>query len=108
MAEHPLVNYLTHEGGSLFNPTADQPLPLLYVLGAWDGEEPITIPVEGMKCGSPEHAVSGDWRLRTDKPPAVRDIAGVRGGYSTKMWIKRDRSCDHRPSSRMPIPAGYR
>ena len=52
VAEHPLVNYLTHEGGSLSNPTADHFLPLLYVLGAWDGEEPITIPVEGMEMGS--------------------------------------------------------
>ena len=49
---HPLVNYLSHEGGSLSNPTAEHFLPLLYILGAWDGEEPITIPVEGMEMGS--------------------------------------------------------
>jgi aromatic ring-opening dioxygenase catalytic subunit (LigB family) len=30
--EHPLVNYLDHEGGSLSNPTPDHFLPLLYVL----------------------------------------------------------------------------
>lgn len=52
VAEHPLVNYLAHEGGSLSNPTAEHFLPLLYVLGAWDGEEPITIPVEGIEMGS--------------------------------------------------------
>ena len=51
-AEHPLVNYLAHEGGSLSNPTAEHFLPLLYVLGTWDGEEPISIPVEGMEMGS--------------------------------------------------------
>ncbi len=50
--QHPLVNYLSHEGGSLSNPTADHFLPLLYVLGAWDGEEPITIPVDGIEMGS--------------------------------------------------------
>ena len=49
---HPLVNYLAHEGGSLSNPTAEHFLPLLYVLGTWDGEEPISIPVEGMEMGS--------------------------------------------------------
>ncbi|MGQ7147774.1 hypothetical protein ACUOA8_55420, partial [Escherichia sp. SS-MK2] len=42
--QHPLVNYLDHEGGTLSNPTPEHYLPLLYVLGAWDGQEPITIP----------------------------------------------------------------
>ena len=50
--DHPLVNYLDHEGGVLSNPTADHFLPLLYVLGAWDGEEPVTIPVDGIEMGS--------------------------------------------------------
>jgi len=50
--QHPLVNYLDHEGGSLSNPTPDHFLPLLYVLGAWDGQEPVTIPVEGLEMGS--------------------------------------------------------
>ncbi|MNO06006.1 LigB family dioxygenase [compost metagenome] len=50
--QHPLVNYLDHEGGSLSNPTADHYLPLLYVLGAWDGKEPVTIPVDGIEMGS--------------------------------------------------------
>ncbi|EBL6292826.1 TPA: 4,5-DOPA dioxygenase extradiol [Salmonella enterica] len=50
--QHPLVNYLQHEGGALSNPTPEQFLPLLYVLGAWDGKEPITIPVDGIEMGS--------------------------------------------------------
>lgn len=49
--QHPLVNYLQHEGG-LIEPDAGALLPLLYVLGAWDGKEPITIPVDGIEMGS--------------------------------------------------------
>lgn len=50
--QHPLVNYLDHESGSLANPTPEHFLPLLYVLGAWDGKEPLSIPVEGMEMAS--------------------------------------------------------
>ncbi len=51
-AAHPLVNYLDHPGGSLSNPTAEHFLPLLYVLGAWDGSENISIPVDGLEMAS--------------------------------------------------------
>ena len=51
-ATAPLVNYLAHEGGSLSNPTAEHFLPLLYVLGTWDGVEAMTIPVDGIEMGS--------------------------------------------------------
>ena len=52
LEDHPLANYLDHEGGSLSNPTADHFLPLLYALGSWDGKEPVTIPVDGIEMGS--------------------------------------------------------
>ncbi len=51
-AAHPLVNYLAHPGGSLSNPTAEHFLPLLYTLGAWDGSENISIPVDGLEMAS--------------------------------------------------------
>lgn len=51
-ADHPLVNYLEHPGGSLSNPTAEHFLPLLYVLGAWNGDEPVTIPIDGLEMAS--------------------------------------------------------
>ncbi|EIV2971500.1 4,5-DOPA dioxygenase extradiol [Cronobacter sakazakii] len=51
-AEHPLVNYLAHPGGSLSNPTAEHFLLLLYTLGAWDGSENISIPVDGLEMAS--------------------------------------------------------
>lgn len=52
VAEHPLVNYLSHEGGLLSNPTPEHYLPLLYVLGTWDGKEPVTLPIDGIEMGS--------------------------------------------------------
>ncbi len=51
-AAHPLVNYLAHPGGSLSNPTAEHFLPLLYTLGAWDGSESVSIPVDGLEMAS--------------------------------------------------------
>ncbi|MCL2892792.1 4,5-DOPA dioxygenase extradiol [Brenneria tiliae] len=49
---HPLVNFMQHEGAALSNPTPDHYLPLLYVLGSWDGKEAIGIPVDGIEMGS--------------------------------------------------------
>ncbi len=49
---HPLVNFMQHEGAALSNPTIEHYLPLLYVLGAWDGQEPISIPADGIVMGS--------------------------------------------------------
>ncbi len=46
------LTHLAHEGGPLSNPTAEHFLPLLYILGAWDGVEAITIPVDGIEMGS--------------------------------------------------------
>lgn len=77
VAEHPLVNYLAHEGGSLSNPTADHFLPLLYVLGTGrrradnysggrDGD------------GIAEHAVGADWGVEgSGKTPAGVSAAGA-------------------------------
>ncbi|RJT51079.1 4,5-DOPA dioxygenase extradiol [Rahnella variigena] len=50
--DHPLVKFMEHEGGALSNPSPDHYLPLLYVLGAWDGTEPITQPTDGIVMGS--------------------------------------------------------
>lgn len=50
--DHPLVNYMDHSGAQLSCPTPDHYLPLLYILGAWDGEEPVSIVTEGIEMGS--------------------------------------------------------
>ncbi|MDN6549071.1 MAG: 4,5-DOPA dioxygenase extradiol [Enterobacterales bacterium] len=49
---HPLVNFMQHEGAELSNPSPEHFLPLLYVLGAWNGEEPISVPVDGIVMAS--------------------------------------------------------
>ena len=51
-ADHPLVNYLQHEGAELSNPTPEHYLPLLYILGARAEDEQISIPIEGMEMGA--------------------------------------------------------
>ncbi|GKW11192.1 MULTISPECIES: 4,5-DOPA dioxygenase extradiol [Pectobacterium] len=50
--DHPLVNFMQHDGAALSNPTPDHYFPLLYVLGSWDGKEAISIPVDGLEMGS--------------------------------------------------------
>ena len=50
--QHPLVDYTRHEGAALSNPTPDHYLPLLYILGAWNGKEPISILVDGIEMAS--------------------------------------------------------
>jgi len=50
--DHPLVNFMQHEAAELSNPSLEHYLPLLYVLGSWDGEETITLPTNGIAGGS--------------------------------------------------------
>lgn len=51
-AEHPLVNFMQHEGAALSNPTPEHYLPLLYTLGAVLPGDHISVPVEGIEMGS--------------------------------------------------------
>lgn len=50
--DHPLVNFMQHEGAALSNPSVEHYLPLLYILGAWDGQEAIETPTDGIVMGS--------------------------------------------------------
>ncbi|EMY3532760.1 4,5-DOPA dioxygenase extradiol [Yersinia ruckeri] len=49
---HPLVNFMDHDGAALSNPTPEHFLPLLYILASWDGKEAISLPTEGIEMGS--------------------------------------------------------
>lgn len=50
--QHPLVNFMQHEGAELSNPTPEHYLPLLYVLGARLPGETVSIPVDGLVMAS--------------------------------------------------------
>ena len=49
---HPLSKALDREDGKLSNPSPEHFLPILPILGAWDGSEPISVPIEGVVSGS--------------------------------------------------------
>lgn len=49
---HPLVAYEQHPDAAMAAPSADHYLPLLYILGLWDGEESLSTPIEGIEMAS--------------------------------------------------------
>lgn len=49
---HPLTTGLEREDGQLSNPSPEHFLPILPILGTWDGEEVISTPVEGIVSAS--------------------------------------------------------
>ena len=49
---HPLVNFMGHDGAALANPTPEHYLPLLYILGSRQANEPVTVPVEGIEMST--------------------------------------------------------
>ncbi|SFC64426.1 4,5-DOPA dioxygenase extradiol [Pragia fontium] len=50
--DHPLVNFMQHSDAALSCPTPEHYLPLLYILGAKQPSESITIPVDGIEMAS--------------------------------------------------------
>lgn len=49
---HPLINFMQHENARLANPTPEHYLPLLYVLGTQQPDDPVTFPVDGIEMGA--------------------------------------------------------
>lgn len=49
---HPLTKGLEREDGKLSNPSAEHYLPILPILGTWDGEEEVSTPIEGVVSAS--------------------------------------------------------
>lgn len=49
---HPLTKGLEREDGKLSNPSPDHYLPILPILGAWDGQEDISTPIKGVVSAS--------------------------------------------------------
>ncbi len=49
---HPLTDGLERVDGQLSNPSPEHFLPILPILGTWDGEEPIVTPIEGIVSAS--------------------------------------------------------
>ncbi|MEI2265492.1 4,5-DOPA dioxygenase extradiol [Erwinia sp. CGal63] len=49
---HPLVNFMQHDGAKLANPTPEHYLPLLYVLGARQPGEAISVPTDGLEMAA--------------------------------------------------------
>ena len=41
-----------HDGAALANPTPEHYLPLLYILGSRQANEPVTVPVEGIEMST--------------------------------------------------------
>ncbi len=50
--QHPLVNFMQHSGAALSNPTPEHYLPLLYVLGARQPDETVSVPVDGLEMAA--------------------------------------------------------
>lgn len=49
---HPLIYALAREDGQLSNPSPEHFLPLLYILGTREADDPISLPVEGITFAS--------------------------------------------------------